>query len=110
MAVRTDDSRAAASNHGGSRRVVSARRFPAVPSPIRVFHQPSTESGAAPSLGVAWFPLLRPMALDEDWQLVVRHRRGGPLGTFVAEIHRRDLAISFGVLLLLVISMTMWVI
>jgi signal transduction histidine kinase len=41
----------------------------------------------------------------EDWRLIVRHRRGGALGAFIADSRRRDLAISFGVLLLLVISM-----
>ena len=79
-------------------------------SPIYVFHEPSENTGPATSVGTSWFPLLRNTPADEDWLLVVRHLRGGPLGTFVAEMHRRDLAISFGVLLLLVVSMTMWII
>jgi signal transduction histidine kinase len=42
--------------------------------------------------------------------LVVRHRRGGPLGAFVGEIRRRDLAIGFGVLVVLVINMAMLIV
>lgn len=79
-------------------------------SPIFVFHKPSENSGPATSVGTSWFPLLRSTPPQDDWQLVVRHRRGGPLGAFVGEMHRRDLTISFGVLLLLVVSMTMWLV
>jgi signal transduction histidine kinase len=74
-------------------------------SPIRIFHTPSQENGPAASVPIAWFPLLRDSGADDDWRLIVRHRRGGPLGAFIADSRRRDLAISFGVLLLLVISM-----
>ena len=74
-------------------------------SPIEIFHTPSQESGPAASVAVAWFPLLHDSGPDEDWRLIVRHRRGGALGAFIADSRRRDLAISFGVLLLLVISM-----
>src|SRR5882672_9964823 len=74
-------------------------------SPIHIFHTPSQNKGPAASVGITWFPLVRDVAEDQDWRLVVRHRRGGALGAFVADSHRRDLAISFGVLFLLVISM-----
>jgi signal transduction histidine kinase len=74
-------------------------------SPIRIFHTPSQENGPAASVAVTWFPLLREARADQDWRLIVRHRRGGALGAFIADSRRRDLAISFGVLLLLVISM-----
>ena len=74
-------------------------------SPIHIFHTPSQENGPAASVAVTWFPLVRDAGADEDWRLVVRHRRGGALGAFIADSRRRDLAISFGVLLLLVISM-----
>jgi signal transduction histidine kinase len=74
-------------------------------SPIHIFHTPSQNKGPAASVGITWFPLVRDVAKDQDWRLVVRHRRGGALGAFVADSHRRDLAISFGVLFLLVISM-----
>src|SRR5258708_34346645 len=54
--------------------------------------------------------MVRDVADDQDWRLVVRHRRGGALGAFVADSRRRDLAISFGVLFLLVISIAILII
>ncbi len=79
-------------------------------SPIHIFHTPSQNKGPAASVGITWFPLVRDVTEDQDWRLVVRHRRGGALGAFVADSHRRDLAISFGVLFLLVISMAILII
>ena len=79
-------------------------------SPIHVFHAPSENAGPAAFGGISWFPLLQEGREDQDWKLVVRHRRGGPLGAFVVEMRRRDLAISFGALFLLVISMAMIII
>jgi signal transduction histidine kinase len=78
------------------------RRFGAS---LVVFHPVSDNakvSGMGPAMGTQWFPLLDASKSDAGWQLIVRHRRGGPLGAFVSEMHRRDLAISFGVLFLLV--------
>jgi signal transduction histidine kinase len=74
-------------------------------SPIQVFHTPSQVNGPAGSVAITWFPLLHDDGANHDWRLIVRHRRGGALGAFVADSRRRDLAISFGVLFLLVISM-----
>jgi signal transduction histidine kinase len=74
-------------------------------SPIRIFHTPSQENGPAAAVAVGWFPLLHDGGGEQDWRLIVRHRRGGALGAFIADSRRRDLAIGFGVLLLLVISM-----
>ncbi len=37
----------------------------------------------------------------------MRHRRGGPLGSFVAQMRQRGLAVSFSALLLLVLSLSM---
>jgi signal transduction histidine kinase len=74
-------------------------------SPIHIFHTPSEENGPAASAAVTWFPLMADSGADQDWHLIVRHRRGGALGAFIADSRRRDLAISFGVLFLLVISM-----
>jgi signal transduction histidine kinase len=74
-------------------------------SPIHIFHTPSQENGPAASVAVSWFPLLHDTGADGDWRLIVRHRRGGALGAFIADSRRRDLAIGFGVLFLLVISM-----
>ncbi|HWF37830.1 MAG TPA: HAMP domain-containing sensor histidine kinase [Candidatus Acidoferrales bacterium] len=79
----------------------------AVGSPVHVFHKPSLNKGPAAAVGVSWFPLLADEPADRDWQLIVRHRRGGPMGAFANELRRRDLMISFGVLFLLVISMAM---
>jgi len=74
-------------------------------SPIHIFHTPSQENGPAASVAITWFPLFPDVSAGQDWRLIVRHRRGGALGAFIADSRRRDLAISFGVLLLLVISM-----
>jgi signal transduction histidine kinase len=76
-------------------------------SPVRVFHAPSEDQGPSAAMRIAWFAPLRAEASAPDWRLVVRHRRGGALGAFVAEMRRRDLAIGFGVLLVLVINMAM---
>jgi signal transduction histidine kinase len=78
--------------------------------PISVFHRTSENSGPTAAVGISWFPLLRDMPPSDDWQLVVRHRRGGPLGAFVADMERRGLALSFGALFLLVVSLSMLVI
>jgi signal transduction histidine kinase len=83
---------------------------PALGSPVHVFHKPSVSRGPAAAVGVSWFPLLSEVPTDQDWQLIVKHRRGGPLGAFGAELRRRDLAISFGVLFLLVLSMGMLIV
>jgi signal transduction histidine kinase len=79
-------------------------------APISIFHRTSDNSGPTAAVGIAWFPLLREMPTSDDWQLVVRHRRGGPLGAFVADMQRRGLALSFGALFLLVLSLSMLVI
>lgn len=76
-------------------------------SPVHVFHKSSLNQGPAAAVGVSWFPLVVDAPADRDWQLIVRHRRGGPLGAFAGELRRRDLMISFGVLLLLVVSIAM---
>ena len=78
-----------------------------VGSPVHVFHKSSLNKGPAAAVGVSWFPLVVDAPADRDWQLIVRHRRGGPLGAFAGELRRRDLMISFGVLLLLVVSIAM---
>lgn len=79
-------------------------------SPVHVFHAPSNDKGPDPSVKIAWFPFLRETPADADWRLVVRHRRGGALGAFVLEMRRRDLAIGFGVLLVLVVNMGMLIV
>jgi signal transduction histidine kinase len=74
-------------------------------SPLYVFHNTSQNRGPTAAVGISWFPLLREVPQASDWQLVVQHRRGGPLGEFVTAMHRRNLAISFGAIMLLVMSM-----
>ena len=74
---------------------------------VRVFHRTTTNTGPTAAVGVSWFPLLRDVPVEEDWQLVVRHRRGGPLGEFVAQMRQRGLAASFSALLVLVLSISM---
>jgi signal transduction histidine kinase len=78
--------------------------------PISIFHRTSDNSGPTAAVGITWFPLLRQTPAQDDWQLVVRHRRGGPLGAFVTDVRRRGLALSFGALFLLVLAMSMLVI
>jgi signal transduction histidine kinase len=78
--------------------------------PIAIFHRTSDNSGPTAAVGITWFPLLRQTPAQDDWQLVVRHRRGGPLGAFVTDVRRRGLALSFGALFLLVLAMSMLVI
>lgn len=82
----------------------------AVGSPVHVFHMPSDNKGPDALADISWFPLLRKTSEQSDWRLVVRHRRGGPLGAFVVETRRRDLATGFGVLLILVINMAMLIV
>lgn len=83
-------------------------------SPVHVFHAPSNDKGPDPAVTIAWFPFLRETAPkagnDADWRLIVRHRRGGALGAFVVEMRRRDLAIGFGVLLVLAVNMGMLIV
>ena len=79
-------------------------------SPVRVFHIPADNKGPDPSARISWFPFLRETAEAQDWRLIVRHRRGGALGAFVVEMRRRDLAIGFGVLLVLAVNMTMLIV
>lgn len=79
-------------------------------SPVRVFHVPLDNKGPDPSVRIAWFPFLHDTPQSSDWRLVVRHRRGGALGAFVVEMRRRDLAIGFGVLLVLAVNMAMLIV
>jgi len=94
----------------GTMNIFGRPRGDAQASPIHIFHTPSQENGPAASVAVTWFPLIPDTGADQDWRLIVRHRRGGALGAFIADSRRRDLAISFGVLLLLVISMAILII
>lgn len=83
---------------------------PSQASPVHVFHTSPDDKGPDSSVRIGWFPLLRAMPTASDWRMVVRHRRGGALGAFVAEMRRRDLTIGFGVLLVLAINMAMLIV
>ena len=92
----------------GTLNVFGRVQDPSTSSPITVFHEPSQHQGP-PAARIFWLPLFDDGGIARDWELVVRHRRGGPLGTFMAETHRRDLAISFTAVLLLATSIGMLV-
>jgi signal transduction histidine kinase len=53
-----------------------------------------------------WFPLLNVNGKDERWTLLLEHREGS-LEALVAAARRRNLFLSFGVLTLLAVGMTM---
>ena len=74
---------------------------------LTVFHRTSNRHESVAAVAITWFPLPTDAGEADDWRLVVRHRRGGPLGAFVADMHRRDLVISFGALLLLLLSIVL---
>lgn len=83
----------------------------ATESAIRIAVDPAaTPSPPLTPVGGAWFPLARDVPPDADWRLVVRHRRGGPLNRFVRDLYRRNLYVSFGLLLLLVTSAAFWLV
>jgi signal transduction histidine kinase len=79
-------------------------------SSIKVFATTNQRMPPPMAVTMAWFPLVSDRTSADDWQLVVRHRRDGALGAFVARTRRRDLAVSFSLLILLVLSMTVWLI
>lgn len=79
-------------------------------SSVFVFHIPGQDALPPISVGAPWFPLLGDVGPNDDWQLEVRHRRDGALGAFVTRTRQRDLVISFSLLLLLLLSMTVWLI
>ena len=53
-----------------------------------------------------WFDVIRYSPSERDWYLIIKPRRGS-LEDIVSSSRRRDLSISFGVLLLLAVSMLM---
>jgi signal transduction histidine kinase len=83
---------------------------PAAGSPLYIFQTSADNLRPTAAVGVTWFPLLREAPAREDWQLVVRHRRGGSLRHFVSDLRRRGLIVSAGALLLLVASMSMLIV
>ena len=55
-------------------------------------------------LGASWFPVIHIAPAKRDWYLLAKHRHGS-LSEIFGRVHRRYLAISCGILLLLVVSM-----
>jgi signal transduction histidine kinase len=76
-------------------------------STVRIFHRTSENTGPTAAVGVSWFPLLQDTPVEDDWHLIVRHRRGGSLGSFVSQMRARGLAVSGIALLVLVLSVSM---
>jgi signal transduction histidine kinase len=79
-------------------------------SPLHVFQATSDTLRPTTAVGVHWFPLLHDSPSREDWQLIVRHRRGGSLRHFVSDLRRRGLVVSGGAFLLLVVSLSLVVV
>ena len=93
--------------------VFGRRSSPQSGGPLEVFHTVAPKA-QVPSAAVTWFAL--PERSDDgsdhstDWRLVVRHRRGGALGAFLANTQRRDLVATLGALALLVASIALLVV
>jgi signal transduction histidine kinase len=77
--------------------------------PIHIFHRTSRDKDHYVA-AMTWLPLMRSPEGSHAWELVVRHRRGGPLGAFLADTRRRDLTIGAGALVLLVASIGLLVV
>jgi len=98
-----------ATDADGRINVFGRRSSPGAPGPYEVFLTVPAKTGA-PSATVTWFPLPPQTPDARDWRLVVRHRRGGALGAFLANAQRRDLLTTLGALALLVTSITLLVV
>jgi signal transduction histidine kinase len=66
-------------------------------------------SFARPGLGKTPSPIIVLAGQKPDWQMIVRHRSGS-LQAAVVELRRRDLAVSFAVLVVLAVGMALIVI
>lgn len=69
-------------------------------------HGPREEEAQPLGFGAFHLQPFRYTAQDRDWELVVRHHKGS-LEAALAAMRRRHLAISFGVLLVLALTMAM---
>ena len=90
----------------GARRGAYSKKEPEIslhPEPLMTSVQKgSWRNFAAP----VWFDVIRYSPAERDWYLIIKPRRGS-LEDIVSSGRRRDLSISFGVLLLLAVSMLM---
>ena len=85
------------------------RSSPPSGGPFEVFHTVAPQA-PVPSAAITWFALPEGSSEATDWRLVVRHRRGGALGAFLANTQRRDLVATLGALVLLVASIALLVV
>lgn len=88
--------------------VFGRRSSPQSGGPFEVFHTVAPKA-QVPSAAVTWFALPDGSDNARDWRLVVRHRRGGALGAFLANTQRRELVATLGALALLVASIALLV-
>ena len=89
--------------------VFGRRSSPQSGGPFEVFHTVAPQA-PVPSAAITWFALPEGSSDATDWRLVVRHRRGGALGAFLANTQRRDLVATLGALVLLVASIALLVV
>jgi len=75
------------------------------PRTSSMIRSPDWHNFSAPS----WFPIIQDRRDSQNWTLRVQHRSGSLAG-IVAGVRRRNLAISFGVLVLLAVSMSLVVV
>jgi len=86
-----------------------AALVPATPAENRAIGRGGGGPNRGPFLLRARGALILPSAAEEPWQLLARHK-GGSLEAVVAADRRRNLLLSFGVLLLLAVSMALIII
>ena len=92
---------------------VTMAMFGPPPQSIEGHHWETTSNGKPSSRkdwhqlpAPMWFPVLNINGNDESWTLLLKHREGS-LEALVAAARRRNLFLSFGVLSLLAVGMTM---
>ena len=102
-------SAAQAPDADGILNVFGRRSSPQSGGPFEVFHTVAPKA-QVPSAAITWFALPEGSDDARDWHLVVRHRRGGALGAFLANTQRRDLVATLGALALLVASIALLVV
>ncbi len=88
---------------GGARREAERPRSEALPEPQASPH-PGFE--AARQGRLRYWPLILPVNDGQEWELVAKHRQGS-LEAAATDLRRRALAVSFGILLLLALSVGM---
>ena len=88
---------------GGTRREAERPRSEGLPEP-QVSPHPGFEAVRQGRL--RYWPLILPVNDGQEWELVAKHRQGS-LEAAATDLRRRALAVSFGILLLLALSVGM---